>query len=81
MDLVWFIVDYVNTLPTSVLTLLVIGLVTLYYWPIWTMYKYPPGPIPWPFVNHFPLMIQHYDELGQYFYGEFLNYREEIMLV
>ena len=26
--------------------------ITVYYWPIWRCYKYPPGPMPLPFIGN-----------------------------
>lgn len=35
-----------------ILITVAVALVVLYYWPIWLMGSYPPGPVPLPFIGN-----------------------------
>ena len=71
MDQVQPALDYINSVPTSALAAVVLGLLTLYYWPIWNRHKYPPGPFPWPFLGNRLLFLKANNGGYKYFYGKF----------
>ena len=64
--------ECLNGVPTSVLVAVVLGLITLYYWPIWNRHKYPPGPFPWPFLGNSVLFFKKFENGLKYFYGKFI---------
>lgn len=78
MENLYLILEYFNLLPTSVLAVALLGLVTLYYWPIWRINEYPPGPIPWPFIGNIPLFVWNFKNLGKYFCGKLCVGRSNI---
>ena len=61
------LVSRMFTLPART----VLGLITLYYWPIWNRHKYPPGPFPWPFLGNRLLFLKANNGGYKYFYGKF----------
>lgn len=65
-------IRYLSSLSlTTVLLVLLVVLVTLYFWPVWDRHKYPPAPIPWPWIGDLPTALLNYKNQGEYFYGKF----------
>ena len=60
------------SLPTGpIIAAAVLGLITLYNWPIWSRRRYPPGPVPLPFLGNKLLFVKSISPGLRYFYGEF----------